>query len=62
LAAHSGHFFPPTLAILGGLLAQDILRALSRKDRPISNLLVIDSFESLSAMSPWNMGPDIDAE
>ena len=33
----------PVCAIVGGLLAQDILNALSQSGRPINNLLVFDT-------------------
>ncbi|EJT52977.1 SUMO activating enzyme [Trichosporon asahii var. asahii CBS 2479] len=55
LAEHATHFFPPTLAILGGLLAQDVLRALSRKDNPITNLLVLDSMGGAASVARWGM-------
>lgn len=55
LAEHATHFFPPTLAILGGLLAQDVLRALSRKDSPITNLLVLDSMGGAASVGRWGM-------
>lgn len=61
LAQHSSHFFPPTLAIMGGLLAQDVLRALSRKDKPITNLLVLDSMTSNGVVSRWGMNDAVDA-
>jgi ubiquitin-like 1-activating enzyme E1 A len=56
MARHHSHFFPPTLAILGGLVAQDVLRALSRKDTPIANLLAVDSMSGSGNVASWNMG------
>ncbi|WVQ96610.1 hypothetical protein IAU59_003715 [Kwoniella sp. CBS 9459] len=61
LATHATHFFPPTLAVLGGLLAQDVLRALSRKDRPIVNLLSVDSMGGVGTVGRWAMGEGKDA-
>ncbi|WWC62948.1 uncharacterized protein I303_105546 [Kwoniella dejecticola CBS 10117] len=61
LAKHATHLFPPTLAILGGLLAQDVLRALSRKDRPIVNLLAVDSMGGVGVVGRWSMGEGVDA-
>ncbi|OCF37345.1 SUMO activating enzyme [Kwoniella heveanensis BCC8398] len=61
LASHATHFFPPTLAVLGGLLAQDVLRALSRKDRPIVNLLSVDSMGGVGTVGRWAMGEGKDA-
>lgn len=55
LASHATHFFPPTLAILGGLLAQDVLRALSRKDKPVANLLAVDSMSGVGTVGRWSM-------
>ncbi|WVW85076.1 hypothetical protein I302_107112 [Kwoniella bestiolae CBS 10118] len=60
LASHATHFFPPTLAVLGGLLAQDVLRALSRKDRPIVNLLSVDTMGSVGVVGRWAMGDGVD--
>lgn len=56
MAKHHFHFFPPTLAIIGGLVAQDVLRALSRKDTPIANLLAVDSMAGTANVGLWNMG------
>ncbi|WWC88317.1 uncharacterized protein L201_003225 [Kwoniella dendrophila CBS 6074] len=61
LATHATHFFPPTLAVLGGLLAQDVLRALSRKDRPIVNLLSVDTMGGVGVVGRWSMGEGVDA-
>lgn len=52
---HAMALFPPTLAIVGGLLAQDVLRALSHKDQPITNLLVIDTMETSAVVERWGM-------
>ncbi|WRT68143.1 uncharacterized protein IL334_005118 [Kwoniella shivajii] len=60
LASHATHFFPPTLAVLGGLLAQDVLRALSRKDRPIVNLLTVDTMGGVGVVGRWAMGEGAD--
>jgi ubiquitin-like 1-activating enzyme E1 A len=62
LADHSTHFFPPTLAILGGLLAQDVLRALSKKDKPIANFLALDSMGGTGTVVKWGMGDAVDIE
>ncbi|WWD18792.1 hypothetical protein CI109_103247 [Kwoniella shandongensis] len=61
LATHATHFFPPTLAVLGGLLAQDVLRALSRKDKPIVNLLAVDTMGGTGTAASWGMGDARDA-
>lgn len=60
LSQHATHFFPPTLAIVGGFLAQDVLRALSKKDTPIVNFLVIDSMGATGVATRWGMGESVD--
>jgi ubiquitin-like 1-activating enzyme E1 A len=62
LAEHATAFFPPTLAIVGGLLAQDVLRALSKKDKPIVNLLAVDTMNGTGAVTRWAMGDMVDAQ
>lgn len=56
MVKHHNHYFPPTLAILGGLVAQDVLRCLSRKDTPIANLLAVDSLLGTGNVEKWGMG------
>jgi ubiquitin-like 1-activating enzyme E1 A len=56
MSAHHDHYFPPTLAILGGLVAQDVLRCLSRKGVPIANLLAVDSMGGTGNVGAWGMG------
>jgi ubiquitin-like 1-activating enzyme E1 A len=56
MSKHHSHYFPPTLAIIGGLVAQDVLRALSRKDMPIANLLAVDSMAGTGNVQGWGMG------
>lgn len=52
--------FAPTAAILGGLLAQDILRALSRKEKPIMNLLCVDTMGGNGAVTRWGLSEELD--
>ncbi|GHJ89431.1 hypothetical protein NliqN6_5833 [Naganishia liquefaciens] len=47
--------FAPSAAILGGLLAQDILRALSRKEKPVMGLCVVDCMAGTGAVSRWGV-------
>jgi ubiquitin-like 1-activating enzyme E1 A len=61
LGTHATAFFPPTLAILGGCLAQDVLRAISKKDKPIANLLAVDSWTGQGAVARWGMDDMLDA-
>lgn len=60
-ATHATDYFPPTLAIVGGLLAQDVLRSISRNGWPITNLLVVDSLDGVAVASPWGVEPDPDS-
>ncbi|WVN90778.1 uncharacterized protein L203_106021 [Cryptococcus depauperatus CBS 7841] len=61
LVLHSTHFFVPTLAILGGFLAQDVLRSLSRKGKPIANLLTVDSMGGIGTVGRWCMADSAEA-
>lgn len=42
LSTTAAHEFSPVCAVVGGVLAQDILNALSARETPISNLFVFD--------------------
>lgn len=42
LSTAAAHEFSPVCAVVGGVLAQDILNALSARETPISNLFVFD--------------------
>lgn len=56
LALHATYEFAPTSAILGGILGQDILRALSRKETPILNFLVFDGASGGAWTTRWGVG------
>jgi ubiquitin-like 1-activating enzyme E1 A len=56
LANGASHEFAPTAAILGGLLAQDILRALSRKEKPVMNFLAVETMAGTGTTTRWGMG------
>lgn len=58
---HATTFFPPTLAILGGCLAQDVLRTISNKDKPIANLLVVDTWGGQGAVAKFGIDEMRDA-
>ncbi|KAJ9107192.1 hypothetical protein QFC19_002852 [Naganishia cerealis] len=60
LATCASYEFAPTAAILGGLLAQDILRALSRKEKPIMNLLCVDTMGGNGAVTKWGVSDERD--
>ena len=55
LASTAPAEFAPSAAILGGLLAQDILRALSRKEKPVLGLCVVDCMAGAGAVSRWGV-------
>ncbi|KAH9252377.1 hypothetical protein BASA81_009662 [Batrachochytrium salamandrivorans] len=40
--------FPATCAVLGGMLAQELLKVLSRNESPIQNMLIYDSWEAVA--------------
>lgn len=42
LSMTAAHEFSPVCAIVGGMLAQDILKALSAREAPIANLFIFD--------------------
>ncbi|KZW03241.1 hypothetical protein EXIGLDRAFT_712313 [Exidia glandulosa HHB12029] len=42
IATTAAHEFSPVCAVLGGLLAQDVLKALGRRDPPMDNFFVFD--------------------
>jgi ubiquitin-like 1-activating enzyme E1 A len=42
LSTTAAHEFSPVCAVVGGMLAQDILKALSAREAPIANLFVFD--------------------
>ncbi|KAF8527508.1 hypothetical protein BU17DRAFT_81694 [Hysterangium stoloniferum] len=54
--AHTAAFeFSPVCAVLGGLLGQDVLKALGGRDPPIANLFVFDGQTGSGAVSRLNM-------
>lgn len=54
LAYQSTGDIPPVIAFLGGLVAQEVLKACSGKFTPIKQYLYFDSLESLPKSSPRN--------
>lgn len=47
--------FSPVCAVVGGMLGQDMLKALSAREAPIANLFVFDGTTSLGTVSRMNM-------
>ena len=41
-AASAAHEFSPVCAVVGGMLAQDILKALGARETPLANFFVFD--------------------
>ncbi|KAJ9112722.1 hypothetical protein QFC22_006224 [Naganishia vaughanmartiniae] len=60
LAITAPYEFAPTAAILGGLLAQDILRALSRREKPVMNFLCVDTMAGNGAVTKWGVKEESD--
>lgn len=51
----AAHEFSPVCAVLGGLMGQDVLKALGGRDPPIANLFVFDGHTGSGATSRLNM-------
>lgn len=51
----SPHEFSPTCAVLGGLLAQDVLKALAGRDPPFANFLTFDGAVGSGNVTPLGM-------
>jgi ubiquitin-like 1-activating enzyme E1 A len=43
---------------MGGVLAQDILRTLSRKEKPVMNLFVVHMMDGIGAVTRWGVEGD----
>jgi ubiquitin-like 1-activating enzyme E1 A len=46
--------------VLGGLLAQDVLRAVSKKDMPFANLLAVDTMSGTGSVVRWGMADAVE--
>ncbi|OCB89067.1 hypothetical protein A7U60_g3750 [Sanghuangporus baumii] len=55
LAATAAHEFSPVCAVVGGMLAQDMLKALAGRDPPIANLFVFDGNTGHGSVCRMNM-------
>lgn len=51
------HEFSPICAIIGGILAQDILKALAAREPPIANMFAFDGNTGRGTVCRMNMGP-----
>jgi len=55
LATTAAHEFSPVCAILGGILAQDLLRALAAREPPIANFFAFDGSTGHGSVCRMNM-------
>ena len=51
----AAHEFAPVCAIVGGILAQDILKMLGARDPPIANFFVFDGNTGQGSVCRMNM-------
>jgi len=56
LALQSSHEFSPTSAILGGMLAQDLLKAMAKKDPPLLNFCAFDGMRGVAWVAKFGVG------
>lgn len=56
LALQSSHEFSPTSAILGGMLAQDLLKAMAKKDPPLLNFCAFDGIKGAAWTARFGVG------
>ncbi|KAI9573546.1 hypothetical protein HD554DRAFT_2056919 [Boletus coccyginus] len=55
LSTAASHEFSPVCAVVGGMLAQDILKALAAREAPIANLFVFDGTSGSGTVCRMNM-------
>jgi len=55
LATTAAHEFSPVCAVLGGMLAQDMLKALAARDPPIANFFCFDGYTGHGSVCRMNM-------
>ena len=55
IATSAVHEFAPVCAVVGGMLAQDILKALSAREAPIANFFTFDGNTGSGAVVRMNM-------
>jgi len=55
LATTAAHEFSPVCAVLGGMLAQDMLKALAARDAPIANFFCFDGYTGHGSVCRMNM-------
>ena len=42
--------FAPTCAVLGGLLGQEVVKVLARKELPVNNILLLDATDGAAVV------------
>ncbi|EIN12546.1 hypothetical protein PUNSTDRAFT_97317 [Punctularia strigosozonata HHB-11173 SS5] len=55
MATTAAHEFSPVCAVIGGMLAQDILKALAAREPPIANFLTFDGSTGAATVCRMNM-------
>lgn len=55
MSTTAAHEFSPVCAVVGGMLAQDILKALAAREPPIANLFVFDGNTGGGTVCRMNM-------
>lgn len=55
LSTAASHEFSPVCAVVGGMLAQDILKALAAREAPIANFFVFDGRSGGGTVCRMNM-------
>ena len=56
---HLNQFESPVCAIVGGVLAQDIIRIISRKDQPISNMFLFNADDFSGLVHPLGLSKNL---
>jgi ubiquitin-like 1-activating enzyme E1 A len=55
MSTTAAHEFSPVCAIVGGMLAQDILKALAAREPPIANFFTFDGNTGSGTVTRMNM-------
>jgi ubiquitin-like 1-activating enzyme E1 A len=55
MCTSAAHEFSPTCAVVGGMLAQDILKALAAREAPIANFFTFDGNTGSGSVCRMNM-------
>jgi ubiquitin-like 1-activating enzyme E1 A len=55
MSTSAAHEFSPTCAVVGGMLAQDILKALAAREAPMANFFTFDGNTGGGSVCRMNM-------